>query len=136
MGVYMNSSKCDILGLTVSNGDNMSIELTLGEIWDKTNGSEVEKAHAVLKEYFQARHTSRGISALTTSGSIRERAIDLFKQQKSLHGEPLNSISDLIIAAASISQGPALAIYIGVILEKQEKATSLQCENSKHYFSM
>ncbi|MCE3045028.1 hypothetical protein [Legionella sp. 16cNR16C] len=114
----------------------MSIELTLGNIWDKTNGSEVEKAHAVLKEYFQARQTSRGISALTNSGGIRERAIDFFNQQKSLHGEPLNSISDLVIAAASISQGPALAIYIGFILEKQEQAAGLQCEKSQPYLSM
>lgn len=114
----------------------MSIELTLGEIWDKTNGSEVEKAHAVLKEYFQSKQPKQGISALTTTGGIKERAIHLFKQQKGLDGEPLNSISDLVIAAASISNGPALSIYIGVILDRQENNRRPQCENSQPYLSM
>ncbi|MGQ3890091.1 hypothetical protein ACQUW5_13805 [Legionella sp. CNM-1927-20] len=92
----------------------------LEKIWSDTEGDEINKAHAILKEYFHDVHPGSRFSSFLTVNPYRRQAILLFQEKKSCDGGQLDSIEKLLKAALAISYGPSFKQYENFIIDKIE----------------
>jgi len=90
----------------------------LDSIWADTPGDVVTKAHAILKDYFKPHKFQNSNPWL----SAKENAIRLFvENRQGKDGTPLNTVEDLLNAAAKIAAGPQFMSCLDAIKAYMEQ---------------